>query len=160
MAHERGLNRTLMRALALSMVLEHRAGDGDAATAHLTHFLGRLAESPYAWPLIRERDDCEERLAEFVESNARVSSRNLARQLLEAMRGSGEATQPVLSEREQDILARLEEGMRDREIADALGLSVHGVRYHMRKLFAKLGVHTRADAVRRAAQPGLAPDKV
>ncbi|MCY3731572.1 MAG: LuxR C-terminal-related transcriptional regulator [Rhodospirillaceae bacterium] len=160
LAHERSLNRTLMRALALSMALEHRAGDGDAATAHLNHFLGLLAESPYAWPLIRERHDCEERLAGFVESNAKVSSRNLARQLLEAMRGSGEATQPVLSEREQDILARLEEGMRDREIADALGLTVHGVRYHMRKLFAKLGVHTRADAVRRAAQPGLAPDNV
>ena len=160
LAHERSLNRTLMRALALSVVLEHHAGDEDAATAHLKHFLGLFAESPYAWPLIRERDDCEERLAGFVDSNAKVSSTDLARQLLEAMRGCGEATQPVLSEREQDILTRLEEGMRDKEIASSLGLSVHGVRYHMRKLFAKLGVHTRADAVRRASEPGLAPDNV
>ena len=160
LAHERGLNRTLMRALALSMVLEHRAGDGDAAAVHLKHFLSLFAETPYAWALIRERDDCEECLAGLVDANASVSSKGLARQLLEAMRGCGEATQPILSEREQDILARLEEGMRDKEIANALGLSVHGVRYHMRKLFAKLDVHTRADAVRRAAQPGFAPDNV
>ena len=64
-----------------------------------------------------------------------MSSRDVARQLLEAMRGDGENTRPVLSEREMDILARLEEGMRDREIASALGLSVYGVRYHMRKAF-------------------------
>ena len=156
LARERGLNRTLMRALALSVALEHRARDGDAAAAHLKHFLGLFAETPYAWPLIRERDDCEERLAGFVDSNAEAPLTDSARQLLEAMRGGGETAQPVLSEREQDILVRLEEGMRDKEIARALGLSVHGVRYHMRKLFAKLGVHTRADAVRRAADPGLA----
>ena len=158
LAQERRLKRTLMRALALSVVLEHRADDEDAAAAHLNRFLGLFAETPYAWPLIRERDDCEARLAEFVDSSAQASTRDLAQHLLEAMRGGVEATEPVLSEREQDILARLEEGMRDREIASALGLSVHGVRYHMRNLFAKLGVHNRADAVRRAAEPGLAPD--
>ena len=160
MARERGLNRTLMRALALSVVLEHRAGDGDAADTYLKHFLGLFAETPYAWPLIRERDDCEERLVELVDSSGEVSSRDVAWQLLEAMRGNGEDTRPVLSEREHEILARLEEGMRDKEIASALGLSVHGVRYHMRKLFAMLGVHTRANAVRRAAELGLMPDDV
>ena len=158
LAHERSLNRTLMGALVLSMVLEQRAGDEAAATAHLNHFVSLFAETPYAWPLIRERDDCEERLARLVDSSAEAPSTDLARQLLEAMRGDGEGAQPVLSERERNILARLEEGMRDREIASALGLSVHGVRYHMRKLFAKFGVHTRADAVRRAAESGFAPD--
>ena len=158
LAHERSLKRTLMRALVLSMVLEQRAGDEAAATAHLNHFVRLFAETPYAWPLIRERDDCEERLARLVDSSAEASSTGLARQLLEAMRGDGEGAQPVLSEREQDVLARLEEGMRDREIASALGLSVHGVRYHMRKLFAKFDVHTRTEAVRRAAESGLAPN--
>ena len=160
LAHERGLNRTLMRALALYVVLEQRAGDEDAAAAQLKHFLGLFAETRYPWPLIRERDECEERLSGYADSSANVPSGDLARQLLEALRGGGEATQPILSEREQDILARLEEGMGDREIASGLGLSVHGVRYHIRNLFAKLGAHNRADAVRRAAEKGLSRDNV
>ena len=44
------------------------------------------------------------------------------------------------------------------EIADALGLSAYGVRYHIRKLFAKLGARNRAEAVRRAREMGLVPD--
>ena len=55
-----------------------------------------------------------------------------------------------LSEREQDALRRLA-GHRDKEIAAEIGLSVHGVRYHLRKVFAKLGVAKRTKAL---AGPG------
>ena len=55
------------------------------------------------------------------------------------------------------MLQRLD-GQRDKQIADALGLSAYGVRYHIRKLFAKLGAHNRAEAVRRAREMGLIPD--
>ena len=47
-AAARGLTRTLMRALALSAVLERRAGDGAAAAAHVEAYLGACAETPYA----------------------------------------------------------------------------------------------------------------
>ena len=33
-----------------------------------------------------------------------------------------------------------------------------GVRYHLRKLFTKLNVRTRVEAVRRARELGLIPD--
>ena len=64
---------------------------------------------------------------------------------------------PELSEREREVLQRLE-GEQDKQIATALGLSAYGVRYHIRKLFAKLGARNRAEAVRRAREMGLAPD--
>ena len=44
--------------------------------------------------------------------------------------------------REVELLARL--GTRsDREAAAVLGLTLHGVRYHIRRLFAKLGLGDR-----------------
>ena len=62
-----------------------------------------------------------------------------------------------LSGREREILHRLE-GQRDKAIAAELGLTPHGVRYHIRGLFAKLEVRSRGDAVRRARELGLLPD--
>ena len=51
-ADGRGLRRTLMRALALSMVLERRAGEQAAAAGHLEAFLRLFAETPYVRPLM------------------------------------------------------------------------------------------------------------
>ena len=50
---------------------------------------------------------------------------------------------PSLTEREFKVLRRLE-GHQDKEIAAELGLSTHGVRYHLRSLFAKPGARNRA----------------
>ena len=54
-AVERHLRRTLMRASALWVVLEQRSGDPESAVGHMEEFLGLFVESPYAWPLVRER---------------------------------------------------------------------------------------------------------
>ena len=74
------------------------------------------------------------------------------------MEWADDPRQPVLSAREQEVLERLE-GRRDKEIAAALGLSPFGVRHHIRKLFMKLGVRNRAEAVRRARGMGLVSDE-
>ncbi|MYA18043.1 MAG: DNA-binding response regulator, partial [Gammaproteobacteria bacterium] len=39
----------------------------------------------------------------------------------------------------------------------ALGLTTHGVRYHIRNIFGKLRVRNRRDAIRRARVIGLLP---
>ena len=52
---ERGLVRTRMRGLALSAVLEHRAGESGRAKAHLVDYLRLFAGTGYARPLARER---------------------------------------------------------------------------------------------------------
>ena len=53
------------------------------------------------------------------------------------MRGAAEPLHPELSTRERQVLLHLE-GQQDKEIAAALGLTAHGVRHHMRRLFVKL----------------------
>ena len=150
-AASRGLRRTLMRGLALSMVLEQRAGETAAAAGHLEAYLHLFAETPYMRPLIREREACAAVVTAFLESESESPSREAAQSLLAAMNQVDAVRPPELSEREKQVLARLGR-LQDKQIAAELGLTKHGVRYHLRKLFTKLGANTRADALRRARE--------
>ena len=153
-AATRGLKRTLMRALALSVVLERRAGEEAAAVAHMEAYLRAYVHTPYAGPLVRERADCAQVAASYLESAPNSPELEAARSLLGAMERADDTARVVLSARESEVLQRLGR-QRDKQIAIELGLSAHGVRYHLRKLFAKLGVRNRRDAVRRAREMGL-----
>ena len=51
-----------------------------------------------------------------------------------------------LTQREQEILSSLSQGYLDKEIADALRISIWTVHGHLKKIFEKLGVHTRTKA--------------
>ncbi|SOD59497.1 two component transcriptional regulator, LuxR family [Streptomyces zhaozhouensis] len=64
---------------------------------------------------------------------------------------------PSLTAREREVLARLAEGLGNREIARALFLSEGTVKTHLGRVYAKLGVHTRAAAVAAAARHRLLP---
>ena len=61
----------------------------------------------------------------------------------------------ALSERELAVLRFLSTNLTAGEIGKELYLSVHTVKTHMRKLYAKLDVHTRAEAVQRGRSLGL-----
>jgi LuxR family transcriptional regulator, maltose regulon positive regulatory protein len=67
---------------------------------------------------------------------------------------AGELAEP-LSERELAVLRFLPTNLSAAEIGNELYLSVHTVKTHMRKLYAKLDAHTRAEAVQRGRALGL-----
>ena len=72
--------------------------------------------------------------------------------------GDGAADrQPLepLSDRELSVLRFLPTNLSAADIGAELFLSVHTVKTHMRKLYAKLDVHTRAEAVQRGRALGL-----
>jgi LuxR family transcriptional regulator, maltose regulon positive regulatory protein len=52
-----------------------------------------------------------------------------------------------LSEREREVLALLSEGRSEREIARELFLSFNTVHSHVKTIYRKLGVGSRAEAV-------------
>jgi DNA-binding NarL/FixJ family response regulator len=65
------------------------------------------------------------------------------------------AFRPIeLTAREREVLHLLAQGKTDREIADALVLSLTTVRKHSHQILEKLGVHERREAVRRARRLG------
>ncbi|NKB35976.1 MAG: hypothetical protein GKR93_02240 [Gammaproteobacteria bacterium] len=59
------------------------------------------------------------------------------------------------SEREIQILSELSQGQADKLIARQTGLSAHGVRYHLKNIYAKMGVENRVQAISRAREMGL-----
>ncbi len=53
----------------------------------------------------------------------------------------------ILSKREEEVLHLLAEGLSNRELAAALSLSEHTVKNHLFRIFDKLGVSSRMEAV-------------
>jgi DNA-binding NarL/FixJ family response regulator len=61
----------------------------------------------------------------------------------------------ALTTRERDVLEWLALGLSNRAIAQRLGISEHTVKFHVASIYGKLGVSSRAEAVRGAARRGL-----
>jgi DNA-binding CsgD family transcriptional regulator len=64
----------------------------------------------------------------------------------------------LLTAREIQIVALVAEGRVNKQIADALRISEWTVATHLRRIFAKLGVDTRAAMVSRCLQSGSGLD--
>lgn len=60
-----------------------------------------------------------------------------------------------LTERESEVLQLLSQGLANKQIAIALGISEHTVKFHVSSIYTKLSATNRAEAVRRGVQSGL-----
>ena len=155
MARQRAFRRTELRALALAVGLEHDAGDREASQRHVARYVRLFAESPYALPMVLGRSNCEEPLRRLIATDPNAPDDRNARLLLAHMRRAGERSGLSLTHRERQVL-RLLPGNTVKSMAASLGLTVHGVRHHLRNLFTKLDVSNRGDLLHRASELGLA----
>jgi DNA-binding CsgD family transcriptional regulator len=62
-----------------------------------------------------------------------------------------------LTARERDVLAMISQGLSNKRLARALEISPETVKSHVKHIFLKLEVSTRAEAVSRAGLLGLLP---
>jgi LuxR family transcriptional regulator, maltose regulon positive regulatory protein len=65
------------------------------------------------------------------------------------------ASDGALSSREREILGLVAERLSNQEIAERLVVSVRTVHSHLRSIYRKLGVGSRADAVEQGLELGL-----
>jgi len=65
------------------------------------------------------------------------------------------ATPGKLSKRQTQLIAMLDKGMSNREIATQLEISEHTVKVHLWRLFRRLGVKSRTQALHHARSHGL-----
>jgi DNA-binding CsgD family transcriptional regulator len=52
-----------------------------------------------------------------------------------------------LSAREREVLDHVVRGLSNKEIVDRLGITIEGVRWHLRHIYQKLHVHTRTEVL-------------
>jgi DNA-binding NarL/FixJ family response regulator len=118
------------------------------AVAHVAE----MAEPAELVATIRRAADGEDPLRDEL-----IGRPDLMERIVDEMRGSILAdAQPasILTERELDVLVHVARGMRNRQIADALGLSVSTVKNHLSAILHKLGVPNRTHAVTYASRQG------
>lgn len=60
-----------------------------------------------------------------------------------------------LTAREKEVLQLMAQGLANKQIALALAISEHTVKFHLSSLYAKLGISSRTEAVRRGVELGL-----
>lgn len=77
----------------------------------------------------------------------------IARRVVATFHQSPESS--PLSRRETEVLRLMCDGQTYRTIAESLFVSAHTVKGHIKNIYRKLEVHTRAEAVKRALKDGL-----
>jgi DNA-binding NarL/FixJ family response regulator len=73
----------------------------------------------------------------------------IARRIVQRFRKTGPEPASVenLTPREREVLEQLALGNRYKEISEKLGISLDGIRFHIRGVYNKLHVHSRTEAV-------------
>jgi DNA-binding CsgD family transcriptional regulator len=134
------------------------AGDYAGAAA-AWDLLGSVYDAAMALASSDDEDELRRSHERLLAIGARPAGAIVARRLRERgargiPRGPREATRanPAgLTRRELEVLALLEEGLRNADIAARLVISQKTVDHHVSAILAKLGVGTRAEAVRAGA---------
>jgi LuxR family maltose regulon positive regulatory protein len=135
-------------------VIHWAEGRHDAAVAAfesaLSHSLFEGIKRPFIdegeglSPVIRSLTHASEK-----QRGNRLRDRFLAELIMETSSStSPPQTDPGdLSPREKEVLRYLVQGRSNREIGDAIQISINTVKFHLKNIFDKLGVTTRKDAV-------------
>jgi len=66
-----------------------------------------------------------------------------------------DGTQTKLSKRQKQLILMLDQGLSNRDIAEALGISEHTVKVHLWRLFKRIGVNSRTQMLHYARVNGL-----
>jgi LuxR family maltose regulon positive regulatory protein len=148
-----------IQALLLKARVEDALGDAGASSRALERALDLAERDGLLLPfLLHPAPELLER-----QSRLRTTHRSLISEILNLLAGrapalragdAGPLPEP-LSEAELRVLRYLPTNLRGPEIAAELFVSPNTIRMHLRNLYAKLGVHSRTDAVNRARELGL-----
>ncbi len=142
----------------------------------LSGLQGLQAKWPAATLMVVASDTSSNTAQRAIEAGAHafVSKAESPQQMLEAIRktlaarmpeladplrerATGSEAHPGLSERQQQVLELLGQGLSNRSIGLQLHLSEHTIRWHVQAILAALGASSRSEAVFMARQQGLLP---
>ncbi|WP_410770190.1 LuxR C-terminal-related transcriptional regulator [Fontibacillus sp. BL9] len=136
-ANCRMIDHQLMAVMAMIGIAQIREAEGrpDLAADHYREVLKVAGSLPH--PAIEEAKMSLERISRVLEGGL-----------------NGTLIEP-LSQREMEVLQLIDQGLSNREIADKLFLALDTVKGHNRRIFEKLHVQRRTEAVARARELNL-----
>jgi LuxR family maltose regulon positive regulatory protein len=146
--------RTMIEALALTALCHQASGAREEALQTIARTL--LAAEPGG--SLRIFLDLGPPMAALLrEAGARGHSPEYVERLLDAFGddSAGPASFEPLSARELEVLQLLAAGMSNPQIADELVIALSTVKTHVNRIYAKLGVSSRAQAIVKARETGL-----
>lgn len=117
-----------------------------------------LTRLPQPWGVLPLESSREEMLAALgaLTEGLIVGAQPLMAALLDPRTLSrADAENPPLSEREIEVLGLLAQGLANKQIAAALGISEHTVKFHVSSIYTKLNVTNRAEVVHQGVRRGL-----
>lgn len=148
-----------IQALLLKARAEEALGDTGASSRAMEGALELAEPDGLLLPfLLQPTPDLLERHSRLRSTHASLVSEILNLLSGRAPAARGEDAEPLeepLSESELRVLRYLPTNLRAPEIAAELFVSLNTIRTHLRSVYAKLGVHSRSDAVKRARELGL-----
>jgi LuxR family maltose regulon positive regulatory protein len=162
-ALDRVVPRCVRHEVVLELLRARAIADHEESTKHAIAAVELATVNGLLQTVASEGADA----VELVERSAwRVSPQWLDRLRRAAAEGAGRSQEgradlvESLTERERDVLRFLASRLTVREIADELYLSVNTLKFHLKAIYRKLGVNSRAEAAeaaRRMSNPRPAP---
>ena len=119
--------------------------------------VGAISAGANGYLLKDSLPDVFERQLRQIEQGIPALSPSIARRILDHFRTTAEPEQPDanLTPRERDVLGLIGRGLRNADAAKALGLTESTIASHIKSIYMKLGISSRAEAALQAARLGL-----
>ena len=92
-------------------------------------------------------EDLLQAIGDVIARQAPFLSTSVSRKLLQWIQQSDESNRHGLSDREWEVLKLAANGKQNAQIAASLAIAVNTVKNHFRKIYEKLDVHSRAEAL-------------
>jgi LuxR family maltose regulon positive regulatory protein len=160
-ARTQGRDRDRIELLLIAADAQHRLGQSRMALRHLSMAVILAAPGKLIQPF-QVRQSLLSRLLVGADTHSLGLIQPLERAFFERLRAPETApaaappavadvgTADVLTQRQIQLLALLDEGLSNEQVADRLALSVPTVKWHLHNAYVKLGVRSRSAALARA----------
>lgn len=160
-ASRHGAGRLLIEVALLGAYALLMQGEEDRAQAHFDEAVGMSMFQGIVRPFVDARRFVAPLLEQALRRTSQVDRfrdqflRRLARAF--PARPANSAAPGTFSDAELVVLEHLGRGYSNKEIARLIGMSPDTVKYRLKSLFRKIGVHKRRDAIRVLHERGLMP---
>ncbi|MEM7133713.1 MAG: LuxR C-terminal-related transcriptional regulator [Chloroflexota bacterium] len=151
-----------IECLLLLALVEDAQGNQQSALAHLEETLRLAQPQGYFQLFVQEGEPMADLLKAAVSQNIapNYTISNYTAHLLAAFDEPADQLQSQalvepLSERELEILALVAAGLKNKEVAEKLFISLNTVLYHTKNIYGKLGVNKRTLAIAKAMELNL-----